>query len=80
MDRIPLYARGGAVIPMWTDAPASTDGYHPRAVELHVFVPRTDGDFTFPMEFAPTPDGGWLLTRDSADMLLEVNVGQSPPR
>lgn len=41
---------------------------------------RTDGDFTFPMEFAPTPDGGWLLTRDSADMLLEVDAGQSPPR
>ena len=29
MDRIPLYARGGAVIPMWPEAPPSTDGYHP---------------------------------------------------
>ena len=26
MDRIPLYARGGAVIPMWPEAPSSTDG------------------------------------------------------
>jgi len=42
MDRIPLYARGGAVIPMWPEAPPSTD-YHPTAVELHLFVPDGDG-------------------------------------
>ncbi|KUI21776.1 hypothetical protein AU195_02960 [Mycobacterium sp. IS-1496] len=41
---------------------------------------RTGGDFTFPMQFARTPDGGWQLTRDSADTLLEVDAGQSPPR
>jgi hypothetical protein len=41
---------------------------------------RTGGDFTFPMEFARTPDGGWQLTRDSADMLLEVDAAQNPPR
>jgi alpha-glucosidase len=43
MERIPLYARGGAVIPLWPDAPASTAGYHPSAIELHLFVPATDG-------------------------------------
>jgi len=42
MDRIPLYARGGTVIPMWPEAPASTAGYHPAAMELHVFVPAAD--------------------------------------
>lgn len=41
---------------------------------------HTGGDFTFPMEFARTPAGGWQLTRDSADMLLEVDAGQNPPR
>ena len=46
MDRIPLYARGGAVVPMWPTAPASTAGHHPEAVELHVFVPGTDGTWT----------------------------------
>ncbi|MEE6295146.1 TIM-barrel domain-containing protein [Georgenia wangjunii] len=46
MDRIPLYARGGAVIPMWERAPASTDGYHPDVVELHLFVPAEDGTRT----------------------------------
>jgi alpha-glucosidase len=45
MDRIPIYARGGAVIPMWPEAPASTTGHHPRAIELHLFVPRGDGTY-----------------------------------
>ena len=43
MDRIPLYARGGAVIPMWPQAPPSTAGHHPRAIELHLFVPVAEG-------------------------------------
>ena len=46
MDRIPIYARGGAVIPMWAEAPATTAGYHPKVVELHVFVPAADGSHT----------------------------------
>jgi alpha-glucosidase len=45
MDRIPLYARGGTVIPMWTDAPASTAGYQPAAIELHLFVPSAEGSY-----------------------------------
>ncbi len=43
MDHIPIYARGGSVIPTWPDAPASTAGYHPDAIELHLFVPGADG-------------------------------------
>ena len=43
MDRMPLFARGGAVIPMWPSAPSSTAGHHPPVVELHVFVPAHDG-------------------------------------
>ncbi|MEA2381134.1 MAG: alpha-glucosidase [Solirubrobacteraceae bacterium] len=43
MERIPIFARAGAVIPMWPEAPASTDGYHPAAIELHLFVPDADG-------------------------------------
>jgi alpha-glucosidase len=45
MDRIPLYARAGAVIPMWPSAPASTDE-RPDVIELHVFVPQAEGVFT----------------------------------
>jgi alpha-glucosidase len=43
MDRIPLYARAGAVVPMWPQAPPSTAGHQPAAVDLHLFVPTADG-------------------------------------
>ena len=46
MDRIPLFARGGAVVPMWPSAPASTAGHHPAVVELHLHVPAADGVWT----------------------------------
>src|SRR4029079_1487234 len=46
MDRIPLYARGGAVIPMWPQAPDHADGYQPRSTDLHVVVPAADGTHT----------------------------------
>ena len=29
---------------MWTDAPDSTMGYHPAALELNVFLPDADGE------------------------------------
>jgi alpha-glucosidase len=45
MDRIPLYARGGAIIPMWPCAPVSTMGYQPTTIELHVYVPEADGEY-----------------------------------
>jgi len=46
MDRIPLYARGGAVIPMWPHAPDHADGYQPRSTDLQVVVPAGDGTHT----------------------------------
>jgi alpha-glucosidase len=46
VDRIPIYARAGALIPMWPEAPASTDGYFPRVIELHLFAPHADGTHT----------------------------------
>jgi alpha-glucosidase len=46
MQTIPIFARGGSVIPMWPDAPPSTAGYHPSVIELHLFVPGVDGTHT----------------------------------
>jgi len=43
LERIPLFARAGAAIPMWPDAPPSTDGYAPETIELHVFEPVVAG-------------------------------------
>jgi alpha-glucosidase len=46
MQTIPIFARGGSVIPMWPDAPPSTSGYHPLVIELHLFVPAVDSTHT----------------------------------
>jgi alpha-glucosidase len=62
MDRIPLYARGGAVIPMWPEAPPSTN-YHPTAVELHLFVPDADGAHR---TFLQEDDGLTIAAQDGA--------------
>jgi alpha-glucosidase len=43
MEQIPVFARGGAVVPLWPEAPDSTDGYHPDVIELHLFLPTVDG-------------------------------------
>ena len=39
-----------------------------------------DGEFTYPMEFAPA-DGSWQLTRQTADLLLQLNgeAAAAPP-
>ncbi|HEY5706114.1 MAG TPA: glycoside hydrolase family 31 protein [Terrimicrobiaceae bacterium] len=44
LSSIPLYARGGTVIPLWPEAPPSTMGYFPERIELQVFVPEEDGE------------------------------------
>ena len=44
LDTIPVYVRGGSVVPMWPEAPASTMGYHPTRIELHVYLPARDGE------------------------------------
>jgi alpha-glucosidase len=64
MERIPLFARGGAVIPMWPEAPPSTSGYHPSVIELHLFVPGDDGTWESFLheDDGLTIDGGFLRT------------------
>jgi alpha-glucosidase len=54
VERIPIYARAGAVVPMWPHAPASTAGYHPSAIELHLFVPDAEGTY---LSFLQEDDG-----------------------
>ncbi|MCE9616122.1 MAG: glycoside hydrolase family 31 protein [Lentisphaerae bacterium] len=46
LERIPLYARGGAVVPMLPDVPETTQGLRPVQLDLHVFLPAEDGVFT----------------------------------
>jgi alpha-glucosidase len=39
LDIIPIFWRGGSVVPMWPEVPQTTMGYRPRRIELHVFPP-----------------------------------------
>ncbi len=43
-DAIPVYTRGGSVVPRWSEAPGSTLDYHPSSIELHVHLPGQDGE------------------------------------
>ena len=45
LDRIPLFARGGWVIPTYATAPRSTMDHHPELLELHLAIPDEDGEF-----------------------------------
>jgi alpha-glucosidase len=44
LDRIPVFARGGYVIPMYERPPLSTMDHQPELLELHVIVPSEDGE------------------------------------
>ena len=45
-ENIPVFVKAGAVLPMWPEVPGSTHGYAPKQIELHVYVPSSDGEFT----------------------------------
>ena len=40
LNRIPMYVRAGAVIPMLKEAPQNTHNLSPRSLELHIFEPQ----------------------------------------
>jgi alpha-glucosidase len=74
MEQIPLYARGGAVIPMWTEAPPSTLGYRPGTIELHVFVPQADGAYSSSLA---EDDGLTTALLDGACYRTSFEVGRA---
>jgi alpha-glucosidase len=45
LERIPLFARGGKIIPTHATAPRSTMDFHPTVIDLNVVVPDEDGEF-----------------------------------
>jgi hypothetical protein len=48
-------------------------------VSMHSQNPALSNGFTFPMEFTPTPDGGWQLSRTTADILLQFAQNPATP-
>lgn len=85
MERIPVLVRAGAVLPMWPEAPESTDGYHPEVVELHVYLPVRDGTWTSLLQEddglttrAVDDDARWrttfTVTREGASTTVRAEV------
>ncbi|MFT3943000.1 MAG: glycoside hydrolase family 31 protein [Ancrocorticia sp.] len=74
LDRIPLYARAGSVISMWSEAPATTVGYRPEEVELHVFTPVADGEYE---SFLQEDDGQSLAATHGAHLRTRFVVARA---
>ncbi|MEU7429913.1 TIM-barrel domain-containing protein [Streptomyces sioyaensis] len=77
MDRIPLYARAGAVVPMWEEAPSSTHSHAPNSVELHLFVPAKDGAH---QSFLQEDDGLTLAATGGARIRTQLTVARTGTR
>ena len=45
IERIPVFVRAGAVIPMLEEAPLNTKDYAPKKMQFHVFVPKGETEF-----------------------------------
>ncbi len=77
MEYIPLYARGGSIIPLWPDSPLSTDGYHPEVIELQIFLPAEDGAYH---SVVYEDDGLTFKFRDGAYYRTDLTLDKSGPR
>lgn len=56
----------------------TTPGDVTADVTVHSQNPAVGGGFTFPMEFRPS-QGGWQLSRTTAEILLTLGQNQTPP-
>ncbi len=84
MEYIPLFARGGAIVPMWSEDVLSTMDYQPKSLELHVFVPDEDGEFhsflheddglTFGFQNGAFLRTNFVLQKKGAQISLEAKV------
>jgi alpha-glucosidase len=61
LERIPMFAHAGAVIPMLEEAPLNTKDLAPKKIQLHVFVPEGNIEYQSMLQ----EDDG--LTFDAAD-------------
>ena len=79
LDRFGRALRDGGFMPLSFEATDLTwSQAHQGNVVANVIVKTTSrqagDDFTFPMEFSPI-HGSWQLTRQTADMLLQLSQG-----
>jgi alpha-glucosidase len=83
-DRIPLFGRGGYVVPAYASPPQSTMNHQPELLVLHVFVPDEDGEFhshlheddglTFAFQSGACFRTTFCLTRRGTSLCLSATV------
>ena len=84
LDRFAIALRDNGSLPLAFEtrdlAWSQSDPGNVVATVLVRTANAADGEFSYPMEFA-SADGSWQLTRQTADLLLELGSGQStaPP-
>jgi alpha-glucosidase len=71
LDHVPLFARGGKVIPMYAAAPRSTMDPAPDVLELHAFAPSSDSLTT---SLLHEDDGTTFAFRDGAFLRTALEV------
>lgn len=84
LDRFGIALRDNGSLPLaiqvrdlaWS---TSNPGNVVATVVIKTATPQ--GEFSYPMEFAPGPQGSWQLTRTTADLVLELDDDQpaAPP-
>ncbi|ABM14255.1 MULTISPECIES: hypothetical protein [Mycolicibacterium] len=84
LDRFAVALRDNGSLPLTFEARdlAWSQSEPGNVVATIVITPANPpgGQFTYPMEFAPS-DGSWQLTRQTADLLLQLDdPAPSPPR
>lgn len=77
LDYIPIFARGGYVIPMLEAAPLSTQHYQAELLELHVIVPDEEGETLSEMQ---EDDGHSYAFRRGACLRTQFRVSRRGSR
>ena len=82
LDRFSAALRDNGALPLTFEArdlawSQSDPGNIVATVVIRTADPQAP-EFAFPMEFAPA-DGSWQLTRQTADLLLELDASGAPP-
>ncbi|MCV7150944.1 hypothetical protein [Mycolicibacterium pyrenivorans] len=82
LDRFGIALRDNGSLPLTFEArDLAWSQANPGNVVATVVVRTANpqgGEFSYPMEFVPAA-GSWQLTRQTADLLLQLDDGQNPP-
>ena len=73
-ESIPVFVRAGAIVPMWAEAPKSAREHYPAVLELHAYVPSSDGTFS---SFLQEDDGLTFAANAEAFVRTELTLTRS---